>query len=111
MLFALVLIVLAAGWRIVALHIPALANFAPMMALTFWGAVYFRDKRMWLVPFVALTLSDLYLDPPHPSGYHQGWYWPRVAGGPGGFSLALPPRAFIPPHKKLLGPLGGAPPR
>jgi len=26
------------------------------MALTFCGAVYFRNKRLWLVPFAALTL-------------------------------------------------------
>ena len=58
---ALVLIVLAASWRIVGAHVPALANFAPVMALAFCGAVYFRNKRMWLVPFAALTLSDFYL--------------------------------------------------
>ena len=62
MLMSLVFILLAAAWRVVAAHIPALLNFAPLMALTFCGAVYFRDKRLWLVPFAALLLSDLYLD-------------------------------------------------
>ena len=46
---ALALLVLAAGWRLIAIHAPAFSNFAPLMALTFCGAVYFRDKRMWLV--------------------------------------------------------------
>jgi hypothetical protein len=59
---ALALIALSVAWRIAALSVPALANFAPLMALTFCGAVYFRDKRLWLVPFAALTLSDLYID-------------------------------------------------
>ena len=31
---ALVVLVLAAGWRLLALQAPALANFAPLMALT-----------------------------------------------------------------------------
>ena len=73
MFLALVLIVLAAGWRVAAVHIPSLANFAPLMALAFCGAVYFRDKRMWLVPFVALTLSDLYIDRYYASVYHYDW--------------------------------------
>ena len=43
---ALVLIVLAASWRLLAVHEPMLGNFSPLMALTFCGAVYFRDKRL-----------------------------------------------------------------
>ena len=49
MLIALVLIVLAAGWRVTAVHIPELVNFAPLMALTFCAAVYIRDRRFWVV--------------------------------------------------------------
>ncbi|MBL9211041.1 MAG: hypothetical protein JNL92_11275, partial [Opitutaceae bacterium] len=59
---ALVVLVLAAAWRLLALHAPALANFAPLMALTYCAAVYVRDWRLWLVPFAALLGSDLYLD-------------------------------------------------
>jgi hypothetical protein len=62
MIRALLLIVLAAGYRVVAAWEPALANFAPLMALTFCAGVYFRDRRLWLVPFLALLASDLYLD-------------------------------------------------
>ena len=71
--FALALIALSVAWRIAALALPALANFAPLMALTFFGAVYFRDKRLWLVPFAALTLSDLYID--HHYATTLGYDW------------------------------------
>jgi hypothetical protein len=59
---AIVLILLAAAYRIVAAWNPELINFSPLMALAFCGAVYFRNRWMWLVPFVALGASDLYLD-------------------------------------------------
>lgn len=73
MSFALSLIVLAATWRVVGVHAPALSNFAPLMALTFCGAVYFRDRRMWLIPFAALTLSDLYIDHHYATTSPYGW--------------------------------------
>lgn len=71
--FALVLILLAAGWRMVAAHFPVLVNFSPLMALTFCGAVYFKNKRVWLVPFAALTLSDLYLDHYYATTFNYQW--------------------------------------
>jgi hypothetical protein len=71
--FAIVLIVLASLWRIVAAHFPALVNFSPLMALTFCGAVYFSNKRLWLVPFAALTLSDLYLDHYYATTFNYAW--------------------------------------
>ena len=45
MLFAVVLIVLSAAWRIIGLHVPALLNFAPLMALTFWGEERFKKAH------------------------------------------------------------------
>jgi len=59
---ALIVLVLAAGWRIAAIHFPALANVTPLMALVLCGAVYFPARRLWLAPLAALVLSDLYLD-------------------------------------------------
>ena len=59
---ALIVLVLAAGWRIAAIHFPALANVTPLMALVLCGAVYFPTRRLWLAPLAALVLSDLYLD-------------------------------------------------
>ena len=35
--------------------------------------MYFRDKRLWLVPFAALTLSDLYLDYHYATVMHYHW--------------------------------------
>ena len=73
MLIAIVMIVLAAGYRVVAAWEPSLANFAPLMALTFCAGVYFRDRRLWVVPFVALVVSDVYLDNYYATQY--GYHW------------------------------------
>ncbi|HVS50982.1 MAG TPA: DUF6580 family putative transport protein [Opitutaceae bacterium] len=105
---ALLFLVLAAGWRVVALYVPDLMNFAPLMALTFCGAVYFRDKRMWLVPFAALTLSDLYLDHYYATVYHETWTWPSVALRLACFALALPIGAFVAARKNWLTLFAGA---
>ena len=70
---AVALILLATGYRIVAAWNPELVNFSPLMALTFCGAVYFRNRWMWLVPFVALSASDLYLD--HYQATQFGYTW------------------------------------
>jgi len=70
---ALALILLATGYRIVAAWNPALTNFSPLMALTFCGAVYFRNRWLWLVPFVALSASDLYLDRYHATQFGYTW--------------------------------------
>ncbi len=104
---ALFLIVVAAGWRVMGAHLPAVANFAPLMALTFCGAVYFRDKRMWLVPFVALVLSDLYLNQYYASVFGETWSWPSMATRLICFALALPVGAFIARHKTWLNLFGG----
>ena len=73
MILAVVLILAAAGWRVAAAWEPSLANFAPLMALAFCGSVYFRNPRMWLVPFAALLLSDLYLDYYYQSNFGYAW--------------------------------------
>lgn len=70
---AVALILLAAGYRIVAAWNPALVNFSPLMALTFCGAVYFRNRWMWFIPFFALSASDLYLDHYHAVTFGYSW--------------------------------------
>jgi hypothetical protein len=105
---ALAMIVFAALWRIVGAHAPALSNFAPLMALTFCGAVYFRDKRMWLAPFAALTLSDLYLDYYYASAFHESWMWSSVLVRLLCFALALPLGRLVASRKNWLNLLGGA---
>ena len=73
MIAAFVMIVVAAGYRMLAVHEPAMSNFAPLMALTFCGGLYFRDRRLWLVPFIALVASDVYVDQYYASQY--GYLW------------------------------------
>jgi hypothetical protein len=70
---ALALILLATGYRIAAAWNPDLVNFSPLMALAFCGGVYFRNRWMWLVPFVALSASDLYLDHYHATQFGYTW--------------------------------------
>ena len=105
---ALALIILATVWRVVGAHNPAFSNFAPLMALTFCGAVYFRDKRMWLVPFAALTLSDLYLDWYYATTFHEGWMWSSVLVRLLCFALALPVGRLVAQQKNWLTLFGGA---
>src|ERR1051326_3126772 len=110
--FALILIVLAAAWRIVAVHFPMMGNFSPLMALTFCGAVYFRDKRLWLVPFIALTLSDLYLDHYYATTFNYEWTIGGALIRIVCFVAALGLGAVVASHRTWLnllsGVLGGA---
>ena len=71
---ALIVLVLAAGWRIAAIHFPALANVTPLMALVLCGAVDFPARRLWLAPLAALVLSDLYLDQYYAAA-GENWAW------------------------------------
>jgi hypothetical protein len=105
---ALVVLILAASWRVLAIHAPALSNFAPLMALTFCAAVYFQDKRMWLVPFAALMISDLYLDYHYASAYGETWSWPSVAVRLVCFALALPLGQWVAARKNWLNLFSGA---
>jgi hypothetical protein len=73
-LVALFLILAAALWRVALVSVPALSNVAPITALALCGAVYFRDWRWWLVPFAAITLSDLWID--HYYATRFGYTWP-----------------------------------
>jgi len=73
MLPALVLLVLACGYRVLAAFAPDLSNFSPLMAIAFCGAVYFRHRWLWVIPLAALSLSDVFLN------YHYavqfGYHW------------------------------------
>jgi hypothetical protein len=108
MLIALVLILLAAGWRVAAVHIPDLVNFAPLMALTFCAAVYIRDRRFWLVPFAALLLSDLYLDHYHAVNFHESWLWQSAAVRALSFAMVLPLGVMVARHRSWATLFGGA---
>jgi hypothetical protein len=72
-LLALGLIALAAAFRVAAVYAPELSNFSPIMALAFCGAAYLQRRALWLVPFAALTLSDLWIDAHYASAYGYTW--------------------------------------
>ncbi len=108
LLVSLAVLMLAAGWRVVAVHAPALSNFAPLMALAFCGAVYFRDKRLWVVPFAALVVSDIYLDHYHAAAFGETWTWPSVLIRAACFAAALPIGSWVAQRKGWLTLLGGA---
>jgi hypothetical protein len=56
---ALVVLLLAALFRLV----PHWPNFTPLGAMGLFGAACFSDRRMaWMIPFMALFLSDLVLN-------------------------------------------------
>jgi hypothetical protein len=108
MLLALALIVIAALWRLLAVHNPALANFAPIMALTFCGGVFVRDRRLWAIPFLALTLSDLYLDYHYASVFGETWTWPSTLIRLACFAAALPLGRLVAARRNLLTLFAGS---
>lgn len=73
---ALLLILVATLYRLLPTMDMSLANFSPLMAIAFCGAVYFRNRWMWLVPFVALILSDIYINNFYAREY--GMHWPTA---------------------------------
>jgi hypothetical protein len=106
--FALALLVLAAGWRLVAIQVPALANFAPLMALAFCGAVYFTDRRLWLVPLAALVLSDLYLDHYYATTFGESWTWSSAVVRALCFAAAIPLGLWVAKRRNWVRLFGGA---
>ncbi len=69
MRLALALVLFAALFRVLPTVDLSFANISPVMAIAFCGAVYFRRRLMWAVPFVALCLSDLYINHFYASAY------------------------------------------
>ena len=112
MLFALIVIVLAAGYRIVAAWDPQLVNFSPLMALAFCGGVYFRNRWLWLVPLAALALSDLYLDHYYAEQFGYAWSLGGVLIRTACFAIAIGLGWMVAQRKSWLnlfsGALGGA---
>jgi hypothetical protein len=74
MTVAIVLILVATLYRLLPTFDLSLSNISPLMAIAFCGAVYFKNRRMWLIPFVALSLSDLYIN--HHYATQYGFQWP-----------------------------------
>jgi hypothetical protein len=105
---ALVLIIAAALYRLLATFDLSLSNISPLMAIAFCGAVYFKNRWMCLVPLVALSLSDLYID--HFYAVQYGFHWPLSGfiARTGCFVLALFLGAWVARRKSWLWLLNGS---
>lgn len=69
---ALALVLVAVGYRIFASYFGFLGNTAPLMAVTFGGAM-FLGSRFWWLPVVILIASDLILGVIHGGGGIGGY--------------------------------------
>lgn len=105
---ALLLVVLAAAYRLLAVHQPALLNIAPLMAMAFCSAVYLRDKRWWAVPFAALALSDLYLNYDYATAYGDTWSAGAILVNFACYGAALGVGALVAGHRSWLNLFSGA---
>ncbi len=73
MFVAILLILLVLTCSIAATLDYNLVNFSPVMAIAFCSAIYFRKRMMWLIPFVALLVSDFYVNKYYVSKYDISW--------------------------------------
>jgi hypothetical protein len=105
---AIVLIVLATLYRLLPTLDLSLSNFSPVMAIAFCGAVYFRNRWMWLIPFAALSLSDLYINWFYARQYGFNWPLSGLVARTACFAAALLIGAWVARRKSWLNLLNGA---
>lgn len=105
---AVILIIPATLYRLLPTLDLGLSNFSPVMAISFCGAVYFRNRWMWLIPFVALSLSDLYINSFYAREYGFAWPLSGVIARTACFGVALFIGARVAKHKSWLNLLNGS---
>lgn len=105
---AVVLIIIATISRFLPTIDPSLSNFSPVMAIAFCGAVYFRNRWMWLIPFLALGMSDAYLNHYYVKEYGFSWPVSGFIARTACFGVALLIGAWVAKHKSWLNLLNGA---
>ena len=108
MLVALILIILATLYRVLPTLDLGLSNFSPVMAIAFCGAVYFRKRWMWAIPFVALALSDVYVNNFYAREYGFDWPVSGLIARTACFAIALGIGAWVATRKSWLNLLNGA---
>lgn len=108
MRIAIVLILIATAYRLLPTMDLSLSNFSPLMAIAFCGAVYFRNRVMWLIPFIALALSDVYINNFYAREY--GLHWPLAGfiARTACFAFALLLGAWVSRRKSWLWLLNGS---
>ena len=104
---AVILIVLATLYRLLATVDLGLANFSPIMAIAFCGAVYFRQRWMRVIPFVALALSDIYINNFYAREYGFDWPLSGLLARTACFAVALLIGAWVAQRKSWLNLLNG----
>jgi len=108
MAVALILILLAVLYRLLPTMDMALSNISPVMAIAFCGAVYFRKRWMWLIPFVALALSDVYINHFYAREYGFSWSLVGLLARTASFGVALLIGAWVAKRKSWLNLLNGS---
>ena len=103
-----VLIILATLYRLLPTLNLGLSNFSPVMAIAFCGAVYFRNRWMKLVLFVALALSDVYINNFYAREYGFDWPLSGLIARTACFAVALLIGSWVAKRKSWLGLLNGA---
>ena len=109
---ALLLILGAILYRITTVYSTDLANFAPLMALAFCGAVYLKPRGWWAMPFLALMLSDLSINQVYAARFSYTYGLGEMAVRASVFAAALGIGALVARRKSWLnlfaGCLGGS---
>ncbi len=105
---AIALIVFATLYRVLPTLNLHLSNFSPVMAIAFCGAVYFRNRWMWLIPFAALSFSDVYINNFYVREYGFTWPLSGFIARTICFALALLVGAKVAKHKSWLNLLNGS---
>ncbi len=104
----IILIGLAILYRLLPTMNMHLANFAPLTAISFCSAVYFRDRRMWLAPFAALCLSDVYIDWFYAREYGYQFELSGILARAAAYAVGLGLGAWVARRKSWLGLLNGS---
>ncbi|MBK0379450.1 DUF6580 family putative transport protein [Mucilaginibacter segetis] len=75
----ILMIISAAAMRLVSYKYPLLSNFTPVGAIALFGGAYFTDKwKAYLVPLLALFVSDIFINYLYTSKwviYYSGSVW------------------------------------
>ncbi len=104
---AIILIVLALVYRLLPTMDLAWSNFPPLMAVAFCGSVYFRDRRLWLLPFAGLCLTDLYINWFYAREYGYHWELNGYIARAACFAVGLGLGAWVARQKSWLWLLNG----
>jgi hypothetical protein len=108
MFVAVVLILVATLYRLLATMDLSLSNISPLMAIAFCGGVYFKNRWMWLVPFIALSISDLYINHYYAVQYGFSWRLSGVVARTGCVVAALLLGSWVARRKSWLWLLNGS---